>query len=57
MKRAVFKISGGEYINVKADQIDVREGWVCAWNGENIVAIAKAELVEICKLTECDKVC
>ena len=52
MKRAVFKLKDGEYINVPADQIDVRNEWICAWSGEDIVAIAKAEIVDLCRLTE-----
>ena len=52
MKRAVFKLKGGEYINCPADQIDVRNEWICAWNKEDIVAIAKAEIVEVCRLAE-----
>ena len=52
MKRAVFKLKDGEYINVPADPIDVRNEWICAWNGEDIVAIAKAEIVDLCRLTE-----
>ena len=52
MKRAVFKLKDGEYINVPADQIDKQGDWVVAWQGEDIVAIAKAEIVDLCRLTE-----
>ena len=52
MKRAVFKLKGGEYINVVADQIDVNGEWVSAWNGESLVAIAKTDIVETCRLSE-----
>lgn len=50
--RAVFKFSNEDYLNVEADQIDVRDKWICAWNGEDIVAIAKTEIVDACYLTE-----
>lgn len=50
--RAVFKFSNGDYLNVPADQIDVRNEWILAWNGEDIVAIAKVDVVDICYLSE-----
>ena len=52
MKRAVFLLKCGEYINIPADTIDIKDGWVCAWNGESLVAVAKEEIVEYCKITE-----
>ena len=52
MKRAVFKLKDGEFINVPADQIDKQGEWICAWQGDDIVAIAKADIVETCRLSE-----
>lgn len=52
MKRAVFKLKDGEFINVPADAINRQDEWICAWQGEDIVAIAKAEIVNVCRLTE-----
>lgn len=46
MKRAVFKLKDGEFINVPADAINRQDEWICAWQGEDIVAIAKAEIVK-----------
>lgn len=50
--RAIFKLSNGDYINIPADSIDVRDNFICAWNGDNLVAIAKTELVDSCHLSE-----
>ena len=50
--RAVFKFNNGEYLNVPADSIDIRDGWVGAWNGESLVAIAKADVLDSCHLSD-----
>jgi hypothetical protein len=50
--RAIFKLTNGEFINVPADQIDIRDNWVCAWDGENIVAIVKIDIVASCHLSK-----
>lgn len=52
MSRVIIKLNSGEYINIPAEQIDIREDWICAWNGEDLVAIAKAALVDSCHLIE-----
>ncbi len=52
MKRAVFKLKDGEFINVPADAINRQDEWICAWQDKQVVAIAKSELVDICRLTE-----
>lgn len=55
MPRAIFKLSNGDFINIPADQIDIREDWICAWNGEDIVAIAKADIVDSCHLSKSER--
>lgn len=56
--RAIFKfskessVSDSDFINVPADSIDIRDGWIGAWNGEKLVAIAKADLIDSCHLSE-----
>ena len=50
--RAVFKFSNGDYLNAEADQIDVRDKWILAWNGESLVAIVKADVLDSCHLSE-----
>jgi hypothetical protein len=52
MTRAIFKLNNGDFINVPADQIDVRDHWICAWDGESLVAIVKAEIVDSCHLSK-----
>ena len=39
-------------IKIKADCIDLRDGWIMVWNGEALVAIAKAEDVSACYISE-----
>ena len=52
MARAVFKFTNGEYLNLQADFIGKKDGVVEAWNGENFVAMVKAELLDACYLSE-----
>lgn len=52
MSRVIIKLKDGTCINIPADGIDYREGWVIAWYGENIVAIAKGDEVTVCYLSE-----
>lgn len=52
MKRAVFKLKDGEFINVPANAIDRQDEWIVAWQDKQVVAIAKAEIVDLCRLTE-----
>jgi hypothetical protein len=52
MPRAIFKLNNGDFINVPADAIDVRENWICAWDGEDIVAIVKEGIVDSCHLSK-----
>ena len=52
MSRVIIKLKDGTCINIPADGIDYREGWVIAWYGENIVAIAKSDEVIVCYLSE-----
>lgn len=52
MTRVVVKFKDGSHINLPADAIDIRDGWVMAWNGEALVVITVAEGVETCYLSE-----
>ena len=52
MSRCIIKFANGEYINLPADCIDIRDGWVMAWKGDYIVAIVKAEEVLACYISE-----
>ena len=52
MTRAIIKLNNGDYINVSADAIGGRENWICAWDGQDLVAIVKADLVDSCHLSK-----
>ena len=45
MTRVVIRFKDGEHLNVPADCIDFRDGWIIAWKGDYIVVIAKADEV------------
>lgn len=50
--RVIIRFKDGEHLNIPADCIDLRDEWVIAWNGESIVAIVKAEEVNVCYISE-----
>ena len=52
MSRCIIKLKDGEYINIPADCIDLRDGWLYAWSGDYIVLIVNAEQVLACYLSE-----
>lgn len=52
MTRVIIRFKDGEHLNIPADYIDIREEWIVAWNGEYIVAMAKADDVISCHLSE-----
>lgn len=52
MTRVIIKCTNGDLINIQADCIDIRDGYVMAWQGECIVAYVRAEVVDICYLSE-----
>ena len=52
MLRAIIKLKDDTYINIPADAIDLRDGFIMAWNGDYLVAIVKADAVSVCYLSE-----
>ena len=52
MTRVIIRFKDGEHLNIPADCIDIRDGWVMAWDGESLVAIAKAEGVNVCYMSD-----
>ena len=52
MTRVIIKCNNGEHLNIQADCFDVRDGWILAWRGEDIVAYVRSEVVDICYLSE-----
>ena len=52
MTRLIIKCNNGDFLNIRADCFDLRNGWIMAWEGECLVAYVKAELVDICYISE-----
>ena len=52
MQRAIIKLKRDSYINVRANAIDLRDGWVMAWNDDMLVAVVAGDQVEACYLKE-----
>lgn len=52
MKRAIFKFTNGEHINIPADYINLQDGLYVAYNGDNVVAYARQEFVDVVYLSE-----
>lgn len=52
MTRAIIKFKNGDHLNIQADCIDLRDGWVMAWRGDLIVAFVRDEVVDACYLSE-----
>ena len=52
MTRVIIKFNDGSIVNLRADCIDIRDGWVMAWCGDNLVAIAKSDEVVACHVSE-----
>jgi hypothetical protein len=52
MTRVIIRFKDGEHINIPADAIDIRDEWIVAWKGDFIVAMAKAEEIISCHLSE-----
>ena len=52
MTRVIIRFKDGEHINLPAECIDIRDGWIVAWQGEDIVVIAKMEEVTVCYISE-----
>jgi hypothetical protein len=52
MKRAIIRFKDKTFINIPADAIDVRNELIYVWNGEDVVAIAKLDNLDVCYLSE-----
>ena len=52
MTRVILKFKDGEHINLQADCIDIRDGWIMAWRGEALVVVANADEVNVCYMSE-----
>lgn len=52
MKRLVIKLKDGTYVNVNADCLDYRKGFIMAWCGDTLVAIVNAKETTSCHISE-----
>ena len=52
MTRVIIKFKDGEHLNIPADCIDIRDGWIVAWKGEALVVIANMADVSVCYISE-----
>ena len=52
MKRITILLNGGEYINIPADKMEVRENELRAWNGGELVAYVDTSAVICAHLSE-----
>ena len=50
--RAIIRLKDGEYINLPADSIYLKFGWVTVWKGDSLIALAKADEVVTAHLSE-----
>lgn len=56
MKRVIIKCNTGEHLNIQADCIDLRDGWIMVWRGDEVVAFVKSDVVDVCYLSEKNEV-
>jgi hypothetical protein len=52
MARVIFNLRDDSFINIEADAIDKRDGFVMAWNGEFVVALVNEQEVKSCYISE-----
>ena len=52
MTRLIIRFKDGEHLNLPVDCFDIRDGWVMAWRGEDLVVIARADEVNVCYISE-----
>lgn len=52
MTRVIIRFKDGEHINLSADCMDIRDGWIMAWKGEDLVVLANAAEINVCYMSE-----
>lgn len=52
MSKLIIKLKDGSYININADCLDYRKGYIMAWDGDIIVAIVKAKETISCHISK-----
>ena len=52
MKKVVIKCKDGLHINIEGDYFRFDEDFLLAWNGENLVAIVRVELIQMAYIVD-----
>ena len=52
MQRVIIKLKDGTYINTIGDYLSREEGYLTAWNGNDLIAVVLLELVTVAYLSE-----
>lgn len=52
MTRCIIKFKDGDHVNLQADCIDSRDGWIVAWRGNEMIALVDMNIVNIVYLSE-----
>ena len=52
MKRITIMLNGGEYINIPADRMEVKENELMAWNGMELAAYVDTSAVICAYMSE-----
>lgn len=52
MKRVIFKFTDGSHINLAADSIKVSDDMIFAWKGDEFVAMARIDVIDVCYFSE-----
>lgn len=52
MKRVVIKGKDDLHINIEGDYFRFDEDFLLAWNGENLVAIVRVELIQMAYIVD-----
>ena len=49
--RVIIKLKNNDHINISGDAIDIRDGFVMAWNGDFLVAVVASDMVSSAHLS------
>jgi hypothetical protein len=55
VKRVVFKFKDGiapDHMNIAGDCFDLRDGFIYVWNGEDVVAMVRVDIVNLVCISE-----
>lgn len=55
IKRVVFKFKDGiapDHMNIAGDCFDLRDGFIYVWNGEDVVAMVRVDIINYVCISE-----